>query len=277
MNTQEYIASGIVESYVLGLASADERLSFEQACEQYPAVRQAREAFEQALEEQALAAAVTPPPFTKEKIMTALQAETGSPDLDGFSASNQQAIVRDLSSQPSRRSTFRWLAAASVVLLVGSTALNFLLYNKYRAASGQLNELLASNQQMASANKVMQTRLDEYTQSINHLKDSNMAVIAMKGQAIAPQSLSTIYWDRQTKDVFLLVNALPMPAEGKQYQLWAIVDNKPVDAGLLDMSQANALVKMKNIPRAQAFAITLEKKGGSAVPDLKALYVMGKV
>ncbi len=277
MNTQEYIASGIVESYVLGLASADERLAFEQACEQYPAVRQAREAFEQALEQQALEGAVAPPPSVKARFLSEIQTVVSHVGRTSSTSTDTIAAVKPLPPHTPYLSPFRWLAAASVVLLLGSTALNFLLYNKYRAASGQLDELLASNQQMASANKVMQTRLDEYTQSINHLKDSNMAVIAMKGQAIAPQSLSTIYWDRQTKDVFLLVNALPMPAEGKQYQLWAIVDNVPVDAGLLDMSQANALVKMKNIPRAQAFAITLEKKGGSAAPDLKALYVMGKV
>jgi len=34
---------------------------------------------------------------------------------------------------------------------------------------------------------------------------------------------------------------------------------------------------MKNIPKAQAFAITLEKKGGSVTPTLSAMYVMGKV
>jgi len=36
-------------------------------------------------------------------------------------------------------------------------------------------------------------------------------------------------------------------------------------------------VKMKNIAKAQAFAITLEKKGGSLSPNLQALYVLGKV
>ena len=103
-----------------------------------------------------------------------------------------------------------------------------------------------------------------------------MAVIAMKGQAINPSGLSTIYWDTQTKDVYLLVNSLPQPASDKQYQLWAIVDGKPVDAGVFDMKDADGLVKMKNIPQAQAFAITLEKKGGSASPTLAAMYVMGK-
>ena len=35
--------------------------------------------------------------------------------------------------------------------------------------------------------------------------------------------------------------------------------------------------KMKNIPKAQAFAITLEKAGGSAAPTLEQLFVMGNV
>jgi hypothetical protein len=39
----------------------------------------------------------------------------------------------------------------------------------------------------------------------------------------------------------------------------------------------DGIINMKNIPRAQAFAITLEKKGGSATPNLAMMYVMGRV
>ena len=51
MNTQEYISSGIVESYVLGLASEEERREFEKMCNQHPEVLAARNAFEIALED----------------------------------------------------------------------------------------------------------------------------------------------------------------------------------------------------------------------------------
>jgi hypothetical protein len=50
MNVKEYISSGIVESYVLGLASEAERQEFEQNCVQYPEIAQARTAFELSLE-----------------------------------------------------------------------------------------------------------------------------------------------------------------------------------------------------------------------------------
>ena len=56
-----------------------------------------------------------------------------------------------------------------------------------------------------------------------------------------------------------------------------MVDGKPVDAGVFDLNAGPGMFKMKNIPRAQAFAITLEKKGGSPTPSLDKLYVLGKV
>ena len=34
---------------------------------------------------------------------------------------------------------------------------------------------------------------------------------------------------------------------------------------------------MKNIPKPSLFAITLEKKGGSATPTMDQMYVAGKV
>jgi anti-sigma-K factor RskA len=55
-----------------------------------------------------------------------------------------------------------------------------------------------------------------------------------------------------------------------------LVNGKPVDVGLLT-ADCNGLCKLKTIPEAQAFAITLENKGGSATPHLDQLYVMGEI
>ena len=72
MNTQEYISSGIVESYVLGLTSPEERSEFEQMCRQYPEVLKARNAFELAMEKQAMENAIAPPAGLKNKILADL-------------------------------------------------------------------------------------------------------------------------------------------------------------------------------------------------------------
>ena len=102
-----------------------------------------------------------------------------------------------------------------------------------------------------------------------------MAVVKMKGVAGKESNLATVYWDTRTKDVYLFSNNLPPAEPGKQYQLWAMVDGKPVDAGVI--GNCEGLCKLKNIPSAQAFAVTLEKAGGSPVPTMSSLYVMGSI
>ena len=106
-----------------------------------------------------------------------------------------------------------------------------------------------------------------------------MEIVKMPGipTSPAPSSMATVYWNTESKEVYLLVNQLPMPVPDKQYQLWAIVDGHPVDAGVFDMDKNFSFVKLKTIPKAEAFAITLEKKGGSTTPSMDAMYVMGKV
>ena len=92
-----------------------------------------------------------------------------------------------------------------------------------------------------------------------------------------PGMRATVYWDKRTKDVYLMANNLPQPPAGKQYQLWAMIDGHPVDAGLMNWDGGNMLTPIKNVPVAQAFAITLESVGGSPTPHLDQLYVMGSI
>jgi anti-sigma-K factor RskA len=180
--------------------------------------------------------------------------------------------------QPIKTGWWRFVAAAAIVLLLGSTAMNYYFFTQYKEYSNKYQELSASQIQMASANQAMQTKLQDYESAMDLMKNPAMAIIKMNSipASPSPNSLATVYWDTRNKDVYLLTNNLPATVTDKQYQLWAIVDGKPVDAGLVDIKEGLSFIKMKNIQRAQAFAITLEKKGGSEVPT-SAIYVLGKV
>jgi anti-sigma-K factor RskA len=74
----------------------------------------------------------------------------------------------------------------------------------------------------------------------------------------------------------MMINNLPQPASDKQYQLWALINNKPEDLGVFEVKQQKLLVKMRNVRNAQVFAVTLEPRGGSPTPT-GAMYVMGKL
>jgi len=69
-----------------------------------------------------------------------------------------------------------------------------------------------------------------------------------------------------------------MAPKGMQYQLWGMVDGKPVDGGLITSKDGKtySIQKMKTFGRAQAFAITLETEGGHPQPK-GTMYVMGNI
>ena len=269
MNVQDYILSGIVESYVLGLASSEEGAEFERMCAAHGEVLAARNAFEIQLEEELQQQKLEPPRELKSLIFSEIGMEK--------SPATKAPLTKP--TLVPRIGFARYVAAASLLLLAGSVLLNFYLLTQYKKTIAKNEELIAEQTQVAGSNKVMQTKLLTYENAISLMQNPLMAIVKMPSvpKSPDPSSMATVYWDTQTKDVYLLVNQLPKPVANKQYQLWAIVDGKPIDAGIFDMEEGVSFVKLKTIPKAQAFAITLEKKGGSATPNMEAMYVMGKV
>jgi len=78
VNIKEYISGGIVESYVLGLASEQERMEFEQLCLQFPELVAARNEFEENLEKQAFGMAVAPPEHIRENLLSVISKTDSS-------------------------------------------------------------------------------------------------------------------------------------------------------------------------------------------------------
>jgi anti-sigma-K factor RskA len=272
VDTKTYIESGIIESYVLGLASAEEAAELELLCMQHQEIKNAVDEFSLTMERTALANAVTPPGAVKERLMSALAGEFFEEEKPSTSV-----IPLHTPGAPARMpriAALKYFAAASVILLLGSTILNFYLYNSYRAVNTRYEALLTDRNSLQANNDVFRTKLDDLEKSFRVIQNPDVKVITLNGTKGRENNLAAVYWDTKTKDVYFLPTRMEVAPSDKQYQLWAIVDGKPVDAGVV--GDCNGLCRMKNVPKAEAFAITLEKKGGRAVPTLSAMYVMGK-
>jgi len=259
VDIQEYISSGIVESYVLGLASQEERAEFEKMCALHPELVAARTNFELSIEKQAFQNAVPPPPGSKERILSTIEQSTPKTGSKVVAMRPQRAISYGL----------RWLTAASVVLFLLTAWLAYSFYNKNRELEAKIdrndttiNELQAKIDDMASGEKIM------------HNPDVMVVnMVGLKGSS----SSANIYWDSTSTDVYMVVKNMPKLPSDKQYQLWALIGSKPVDLGLFDLPESNnVILKMKNTQKADAFAITIENRGNTAGPDLEQLQSMGK-
>ena len=71
---------------------------------------------------------------------------------------------------------------------------------------------------------------------------------------------------------------MPVNDKDHQYQLWALVGGKPIDLGVFDKSPKDTtdMKEMKSIASAEAFAVTLEPRGGSINPTMNEMMVLGK-
>ncbi|HJW17974.1 MAG TPA: anti-sigma factor [Flavisolibacter sp.] len=249
MNIKEYISSGIIESYVLGLASEQEGQELEKLCAQYPEIAAARNEFELSLEQHLTAGAISVPGQLKQVITTNI-----------FSPAQDVEGAKEVSMQTKPRSVaiWKWIAAASIILLTGTA---FWAVHTAQNASSSERKLASLQQELSKT----QSELDALKQEAAIMQKPDVKMASMNN-ASNPMVYATIYWDTTSKDVYLMINNLPKPASDKQYQLWALLNNKPIDLGMITEGQDRLLYRMKHVQQAEAFAITLEPKGGSATP-----------
>jgi len=261
VNVKEYISSGIIESYVMGMATDVERHEFEAVCAQYPEIAEARNAFELALEEQLLTSTSQPPVHLKQLIEGKVLST--AVDIDVANVEPDEIQVR-------RIGPWKWLAAASIILLAATAFWAITTNNKYIELQAAHNNLQNQLQQSTA-------QLDTLKQEASLLQKPGIMMATMKGTS-DPGIYATIYWDTTSanKDVYLMVNNLPETTSDKQYQLWALLNGQPIDLGMIEARQQRLLLRMKNVQSAEAFAITLEPKGGSATPTSAPL-VLGKL
>lgn len=260
MNTQEYIDSGILELFVLDELSYKERGEVIANANQYPIIKKEIKAIEDTLYLYSLQRAVPPPPSLEAKIMDKINS-----------------IPPSSGSLPSAGGN-RWLTPLLSGLLIATIGFGGWMFfenndkeEQLTALSTQLETQKIACAEIESDNKILEEQM-------RMIRTASNKVVRMKGTDKAPDAIATVYWNPDAQKTYLDVNNMPIPSEDKQYQLWAIVDGTPVDMGVFEIDlNSITLQEVPHIEGAQAFAVTLEPRGGSEVPTLDEMYVVGEV
>lgn len=268
MDVKEYISSGILESYVLGAASEQEQREVQCLSSVYPEVAEALRALEADMETFADSLAQKPPSALKQKVMAAIENVEQESVLRQVSkaAVDNTKVVQPAPmtvSKPNRP----WLAVASLAALIGLTVIFFMNQN------AQKNELLVLEQKV----ETVEENAAALSELNTLLAQTATKKVELKGTEKSPDANVLVFWNSETQDVAFTVNNLPELPIDKDYQLWAIVDGKPTDMGVMNYQDALAAVVRgdKKVANAQAFAITIEPKGGSVEPTLSDMVVVG--
>ena len=264
MRKEEFILSGLLEQYALGATNSEESLMVEEYLFQYPELKQELSEIEEALETYALQNARKPPSQVKEKLMHQLFPEERK---------EPKPLSKVVSIEKNQKtgSFYKIATAAMLILLLASIAFGYYFYDQFKQGQSDLAVARQSIDEQQKLNESLTGNLDIVT-------DKYAQSVMLKGTPQSPEATAKIFWMKNTGQVYVDYRDLPAPPSGKQYQLWAIVDGKPVDAGMISTEKGTySIQKMKSFGKAQAFAITLEKTGGSPTPTMSEMVVISEL
>jgi anti-sigma-K factor RskA len=148
-------------------------------------------------------------------------------------------------------------------------------------------ELAALKQKAAEGEQAVAalTQKDEDSQKeLAALRQKNLLseikIATLKAQvAKFQQTNAVVIWDTDQRNGVLQLDKLPPPAPGKDYQLWVIDPSKPmpVSAGVLSVPSLGLIRTsfhpVQPVQSAAAFAISLEKSGGSTKPEGQIIFI----
>lgn len=282
MDTQAYISSGIIETYAVGLATKEEAQILECIQKHNVEVRQAVIDAQKSMEKVVSHQAVTPPAHLKNNIWNAIKEDEAKNKATNKEEITEESVDYSIDLQPNNeiqlapKNRFKTMAiAASIILLVGVGIVMY-LFKEQSNLQQKVAQLEQKNTQLEQKNTEGKNNYAQLMQKWEISSDPEMKTVILAGVEKHPGTKALVYIDKSSRQTYLSVENLPESPLGKAYQLWAIVDGKPVDAGMYNPSK-EAIQKMHIIEEAQAFAITLEKEGGSKVPTMDQLFVMGEV
>jgi hypothetical protein len=259
LNVQEYISSGAIEACILGLASTEEQSQYYTMRQSYSEVIEYANAFETAIEQKFLQqTALTPNVNTFEKIKQNISTET-----------NEAAVITMPKTAPKVSIWKQYGIAASIALLLGSTVFNFILLGKVKKLQTNFNELASAKNSTTNTNNNAQFAF---------LNNANVTPIAMYGVGTHGICKCSIFWNKSTNQAFFVTHHLFDVGADNDYQLWAMVNNKPVSMGVIKLTADRSPIAVNNVPEgATGFCLTLEKKGGAEKPTKEEMYLMGNL
>ncbi len=168
--------------------------------------------------------------------------------------------------------------AASFALLLVTLSLIFYSFN----LSSELNEREQIIEEQRARITDLQEDVEQKEELLAILESREVDLVIMNGMEVNPGGYGKVIWDPGSQRALLQVSNLPAVPSDKDYQLWIIKNNQPISAGVFAVNDPTRdnFFKIEELADgeqpADAFAITMEPKGGMPQPT-GDMYLMGNM
>jgi anti-sigma-K factor RskA len=254
----------LLEAYVLGQCSTEERALVERMVAEHAEVRAELTIIEMALEGYAAANTVAPPDWMKGRILEIIENE-------GVSSALPAPAAPTTGSSSTALRVFQ-LLALGLALLGG-----FFFFQKNNLTSEKTaleNRIAELQIQIEDCNQRGQL-LDKLQQANLLLRDRDTRAVPL-AQAAGGVGSADTYLNTARCQVAIDLTSLPAPPAGKYYQFWSIVDGKPVSMGMVELQAIGGWQIIPCQENAVALAISLEDNP-SGNPAPTEVFMVGNI
>lgn len=237
-----FLASDLLEKYLLGDTSTEESLQVERYIAMYPEVRDSYNELQDNLESYAKIHALTAPEGLKDRILWKIRQE-----------------------KRYGRKFFRYAIAASIAafIMAGTT---YFFYNQNMDLQ-QKNTLV--NDKIKDLEMDMKVQLEDLRNQYIVLNNPNTKRLSVNGNRKAKNLKAVAYVNPVKKLSYINVSHLPQLPEDQCFQMWAEVNGELVNLGVIKkFENKEQLLALPYSDNAIGY-ITIEPKGGNDIPTVK--------
>ncbi|PWH81739.1 RNA polymerase subunit sigma-70 [Algibacter marinivivus] len=246
-----FLNSGLLDKYLLGNTSTEETVMVESYIARHPEIENTYNTMQHNLEVVAKANAVEAPKSILNNILD---------ELD-------DAPVVKLKAPNKYKKWYKFSIAASIAALIfaGTSAYFYDQNQKLQSDTVVIDEEIEDLRSDIAQNNIM---LDKVMRQLLKLNNPETEKYIIKGNERAKDLKTVAYINPKEKTSMIDVVSLPELPEEQCYQIWAELQGKMVNLGILDKADR----QLRNIPYmedALALSITIEPKGGNAIASIQ--------
>ncbi|MDT0558309.1 anti-sigma factor [Ichthyenterobacterium sp. W332] len=242
---QSFFKSGLLDSYIIGTTSVAESLEVEHYIDNYPEVKSEYERLQDNLEILAKADALEAPKGILDNVFKAIETPL------------EKNVV---ALNPKKQTPWYSIAASAAAILFAVTSIYF--YNQNQILQNESLIVDAEIDDLRSDIENNNSKLDDLSRMLLKLNNPDSRKYLLSGNERAKDLKTVAYINPVEKTSMIDVVELPQLPPEKCYQIWAEVNNRMINLGILDEKDR----KLQSIPYVEdalALSISIEPKGGS--------------
>ena len=258
-----FLDSGLLELYALSSCSPKEAMEVERMLASSNIVRQEYDQIQIGIEVLAKSRSTSPPPGTRENILSQLSEEI------------DQTIPKNDNTVNTKETSKFWKVLTGLALLI-SLCLLFFQINKNRSLEKEIEQLNKTMAQHSTEANTMNLALNDLQKEYDFLVNENTKKVVLSENQKYQDLQLVAYWNENEQKTLLDIKSMPKPPAGKCFQLWADVNGEMISVAVISNDKKQLQLGSFHVG-AESLNITLEDAPGSKHATVTALVSSARV